>query len=114
MSDFGGQSRVPDEPAQAVSVRDFVKGTLERGLLDGSFQPGTKLKPHAIAASLGVSATPVREALIDLTHAGLVRPSMRRGFRAAPLSVAEATELYPLMATLEIFAMNQAPPQPHD
>jgi DNA-binding GntR family transcriptional regulator len=102
-------------PTVAVlSARELVRRALERGLRDGSFAPGVKLKPAALAATLGVSATPVREALIDLASAGLVRPTMRRGFRAAPLLASEASELYPLIWTLESFAIRATPLAPRD
>jgi DNA-binding GntR family transcriptional regulator len=110
-------SPVSSQPAAAdaaISVREFVRGALERGLRDGTFAPGAKLKPVVLAATWRVSATPVREALIDLVGAGLVLPSVRRGFRAAPLLTSEAGELYPLIWTLESLAVREAPPTRDD
>ena len=62
-----------DAPAVARSLlRDDVFGRLRDAIVDGTFAPGEQLRDLELAAWLGVSRTPVREALLRLAEAGLV------------------------------------------
>jgi len=76
-------------------------------LLKGSFRKGEKLKDTEIAERLGVSRTPVREALIRLEEEGYLVNNMGRGFEIVSISEREAVEIYSLVAELEFFASNQ-------
>ena len=76
-------------------------------LLKGSFKKGEKLKDTEIAERLGVSRTPVREALIRLEEEGYLVNNMGRGFEIASISEREAVEIYLLIAELEFYALNQ-------
>jgi DNA-binding GntR family transcriptional regulator len=78
-------------------------------ILRGKLAPGGPIRLDDAAAALGVSVTPVREALIELEVNGIVEMSLGRGFRVTPLAVAEVTDVYPLIWTLECFALKQAP-----
>ena len=66
-------------------LTDTVHDALLELLMDRSLLPGSALRTQALADRLGVSATPVREALARLEGSGLVVRSARRGYRAAPL-----------------------------
>ena len=66
-------------------VTDSVHDALLELLMSRGVQPGSALRTQALADRLGVSATPVREALARLEGSGLVVRSARRGYRAAPL-----------------------------
>ena len=61
----------------------------------------------ALAARLGVSRTPVREALLELERDGLVRSERGRGFTILPLTPDDAREIYPIIWTLERLALQQ-------
>ena len=74
----------------------------------GSFPAGSKLRDAAIAAELGVSRTPVREALLRLSREGLLSADSGRGFRLAPLDRAELREIGSILATLEPLALDQS------
>ncbi|WP_337063221.1 GntR family transcriptional regulator [Kineococcus sp. G2] len=66
-------------------VTDSVHDALLELLMSRGVEPGAALRTQNLADRLGVSATPVREALARLEGTGLVVRSARRGYRAAPL-----------------------------
>lgn len=68
---------------------DTVYGRIVGLLLDQRIAPGAPVRTEALATELGVSATPVREALARLETTGLVQRAARRGWRAAPLLTRE-------------------------
>jgi len=66
-------------------LTDTVHDAILELLMSRGLEPGSALRTQTLAARLGVSATPVREALARLEGSGLVVRSARRGYRAAPL-----------------------------
>lgn len=84
-----------------------VYSELRARFASGEYAPGQRLTEVALAADLGVSRTPVREALGRLLAEGLVAPSSR-GVAVAPLSAAEATDIFVLRAELEGLAARLA------
>ncbi len=74
----------------------------------GAVEPGTKLRDAAIAAELGVSRTPVREALVRLAREGVLASDVGRGFRLTPLDPAELRDLGSILAALEPLALEQS------
>jgi DNA-binding GntR family transcriptional regulator len=68
----------------------------------------TKLRDAAIAAELGVSRTPVREALVRLAREGILSAQPGRGFRLAPLSTEELREIGSILAALEPLALDSS------
>lgn len=78
-------------------------------ITQGSIPPDTKLRDGAIAAELGVSRTPVREALLRLSLEGLLSADAGRGFRLPPLDRAEVREIGSILAGLEPLALDQSP-----
>jgi DNA-binding GntR family transcriptional regulator len=87
------------------SLRTVLRAELSDGVVSGRFAPGTRLNESDIARELGVSQTPVREALLSLEGEIAIAAEPRRGFRVLPLARAEATELYTLVGHLERFAL---------
>lgn len=71
---------------------------------------GRSVGEVALANELGVSRTPVREALLGLESEGLVSAQRGRGFVVQPLSPSEAKQVYPIIATLERLAVEISPP----
>jgi DNA-binding GntR family transcriptional regulator len=74
----------------------------------GALPTGTKLRDAAIAAELGVSRTPVREAMVRLAREGVLAAEPGRGFRLAPMSAAEVREIGSILAALEPLALDQS------
>ena len=87
-------------------LRDEVYDRVRNLIVTGEFEPGRRLRDADIAQDLGVSRTPVREALRRLEDEGLVEMSASRWTRVAELDVTEAERLYPIMWTLEALAIS--------
>jgi DNA-binding GntR family transcriptional regulator len=88
-----------------VPIRLQIREVLQDRILGGTLPAGTVLQPAAVATELGTSATPAREALIELARDGLLEARPNRGFAVAALSSTEVRELYPLVGALEAFAL---------
>ena len=79
-------------------------GTLRRMILRNEFQPGANVLLEDLAVRLGVSRTPIREALIRLEQEGLVEIKPRHGMCVLPVSIDDMREIYQLLTTLEALA----------
>lgn len=93
-------------------IRDTVCAELRARILDGHLGSGTALSPMELAGHFGGSATPIREALIELLHEGLLENRANYGFTVRPLTVTEASDLYPMLWTLEVLALRTGIPGP--
>ncbi|QKV97046.1 GntR family transcriptional regulator [Streptomyces sp. NA02950] len=90
---------------------EFARQTLRSDILDGRVQPGSRLVQTELAARLGVSTTPVREAIQDLAREGLVTLDPHRGAFVRSLSLAEVREIYELRIVLEPMLLRRAAEQ---
>jgi DNA-binding GntR family transcriptional regulator len=88
------------------SVREQVRDILHAQIQTGELQAGVLYSAVALAEGLGVSATPVREALMDLENAGLVEAVRNRGFRVRTVSAADLDEIVAVRTWLEVPAMS--------
>jgi DNA-binding GntR family transcriptional regulator len=79
---------------------DYIK---ER-ILDGKFPPGLKLVTHSLSNEIGISRTPVREALLQLETEGLVEIRPRQGARVKDMSLEVFKEICELRLALEAHA----------
>jgi DNA-binding GntR family transcriptional regulator len=76
------------------AMRDDVRDALLAMLLDGRLAAGTSVSIDQLARDLGVSPTPVREALVEIEATGLVQRAAHRGYQVAPpMSAQQAAEL---------------------
>jgi DNA-binding GntR family transcriptional regulator len=101
---------VPEvEPKRRRTLaRDTAYADLREWILDGTLAPMERLHDLALAERLGLSRTPVREALQRLEDEGLVETSPNRWTRVAPLDPAIANDLYPIIWQLETLALELA------
>jgi phosphonate utilization transcriptional regulator len=86
---------------QTSSLTSVVQGELERMILSGELAPGAKLTEMALAARLGVSRGPLREAFRMLEEAGLVRTEKNRGVFVRDIPIEEAIEIFDLRAVMD-------------
>ena len=91
-------------------LRDTAYETLRQEIVDGRLQPGERLRDHDLAARLGLSRTPVREALSRLEEEGLVETRPQSYTRVSPISRRDAREAFPVIATLHALATELAVP----
>jgi DNA-binding GntR family transcriptional regulator len=91
-------------------LRDDVHSLLQERIVKGDLLPGNRLQDVLLAAELGVSRTPVREALLRLEREGLVESDPNRGFFVAPLSRQVVLEVYPMVWALECLALDSCEP----
>ncbi|MGH3342714.1 MAG: GntR family transcriptional regulator [Carbonactinosporaceae bacterium] len=82
--------------------------TLRRVILSGELAGGTRLVQADLAKQLGVSTTPVREALRDLATEGLIRLDPHRGAIVRELKLDEVREIYELRKLLEPVSIRRA------
>ena len=103
---------IPARPNQInrPSMREEVYGTLLNWIMEGVLLPGEKLVDKSLAENLGVSRTPVREALRRLEDKALVQTEANRWTRVAPIAPAEAQLIYPVIWHLEELAVDMALP----
>src|ERR1700734_3111584 len=87
---------------QRSSVRDQVTNALRAALISGQMRPGEVYSAPALAAQFGVSATPVREAMLDLVKEGFVEVVPNKGFRVTELSEGELDELTEIRRLIEV------------
>ena len=92
------------------SIRDEVYDSLLGWIMEGVLRPGEKIVDKDLAAHLGVSRTPVREALRRLEDKDLVESSANRWTRVAEISPKEPEMIYPIIWTLEKLALAAAVP----
>src|SRR5918998_2054153 len=95
-------SAFPDTavPGDAPALPEQVVLQLRERMLSGGLRPGTFLRPDRLAVELGVSPTPVREALQALRADDMVRALPRRGFVVAPLDRGDVVDLFAVQAHL--------------
>jgi DNA-binding GntR family transcriptional regulator len=90
-----------------LSLREQARRTLRTIIVTGELIPGKLYPISQISEMLGVSATPVREALADLGHAGLVDMVRNRGFVVRELTDHDLDEILELRLMLEVPAMQR-------
>ena len=89
-------------------MREEVYKTLLTWILEGELRPGEKLLDKELAESMGVSRTPVLEAMRRLEDKGLVESSANRWTRVSEVSISEPEKIYPIIWTLEELALAEA------
>lgn len=92
-------------------LRDNVFGSIRDAIVDGTFAPGERLKDTELEAWLGVSRTPIREALLRLERAGLVITLPGKATIVAPYDVASTASAQQVVAAMHELAARLAVPE---
>lgn len=87
------------------TLRDMVVERTRSSIVSGRTAPGTLFSVPALAGELGISTTPVREALLELARGGLVTPLRNRGFRVEQISLEALNDLFFVREMLETSAV---------
>ncbi|GAA2129362.1 GntR family transcriptional regulator [Arthrobacter humicola] len=91
-------------------LRDNVFESIRNAIVDGTFEPGERLKDTELEAWLGVSRTPIREALLRLEHAGLVIALPGKATIVAPYDQASTESTQQVVGGLHELAARLAVP----
>jgi len=94
--------------ADTVTIRKEVRRALREQILSGEIGPGERLIEAKIAASIGTSRTPVREALHSLESEGLIQSIPRVGYRVKAITDQEAREIWEIRGLIEGLALRWA------
>lgn len=89
----------------APSLVDHAYDTIRRRILDNVYQPGAQALESELAAELGISRTPLREALIRVQKEGLIEIIPRHGMRVLPVSATDMKEIFQVLTALESYAV---------
>ena len=93
---------------QYLPLRDVVFNTLRQAILKGELKPGERLMEIALADKLGVSRTPIREALRKLEQEGLVVMIPRRGAQVADITEKDLNDVLEVRIALENLSIEKA------
>jgi DNA-binding GntR family transcriptional regulator len=104
---------VPSERADTARtlLRDQAYTQLRDAILDGTLEPGEQLRDAELAEWLGLSRTPIREAVARLEEYGLVETKPNSYTRVTPLSARDARDAFTVYAALEALAASLAVPR---
>ena len=95
-------------PIRISLLRDTVHDRLRDAIVDGTLEPGEQLRDGELAAWLGVSRTPVREALLRLGETGLVRAAPGRSTVVAEIDLDEVREAHAVVVAMHRLAVAEA------
>lgn len=98
------QERKPLAGNASVAVAEMIR----QAIVGGTYAPGARLKEEELARELGISRTPVREALLVLQAEGLVEAAPNRGATVRVHDAGDLDDLYQLRALLEGYAARRA------
>lgn len=96
------------ESLERTPVRERAYVLLRNWIIRGKLAPNQKLKDKELADKLGVSRTPIREALLRLEDEGLVQTKPSNSTQVTPIDFHNASNLYSIVWTLESLALKQA------
>lgn len=103
---MASRSRKSLHPRQTTS--EAVAAALRAEILAGEYSPGERLRQDEVAARLGVSITPIREAFTLLRAEGLLRRDVHRGVQVFAPTESDLVELYEMRIALERLAVRHA------
>lgn len=92
---------------ERVFVKDEAYNILEENIVSGKLKPNTRLKINELSESLGISRTPVREAVLRLENEGLIMSKANKWTIVAPIFVDSIKNIYPLVYDLEAFCLKE-------
>lgn len=98
-------------PLQVAGLVQEAAAALRAAILDGRLKPGQRLKEMDLAASLGISRAPLREAFLMLEREGLVRCEPRKGCFVPEMNLRDGWEVYTLRGILESHAIRMTAPE---
>jgi DNA-binding GntR family transcriptional regulator len=105
-----GRAETPWPRLSPTTLADQVFSVIWDRILSGELEPGEFIREEVVADLMGVSRTPVREALGRLASVGFAERMPRKGYRVPEEPLQALLELYPILAALEVLAARGAIP----
>jgi DNA-binding GntR family transcriptional regulator len=99
-----GMMTFVERPADG-NLREHVLQQVRSEIISGQSAPGEMYSVPILAAALGVSTTPVREALLELARNGLIEPMRNRGFKVVAPTLSQLRNLFDMRELLEVYAV---------
>jgi DNA-binding GntR family transcriptional regulator len=96
-----------DGRQRRVSLVEQAYQEIRRRILDNEYPQGHQVLEQELAAELGMSRTPIREALVRLENENFVQLIPRHGMRVVPLSVNDLRDMYEVLTALELTAIER-------
>jgi len=96
---------------ESLTVQAYAH--IKSDIISGKIPAGGQVDSKAMSEQLGVSRTPVREAILRLANEGIVEVSSRKGMRVLPLSVDDLRNIYQVVSALEVEAVFLMASLPH-
>jgi len=96
------------DPVRKVSLSRLVAERIREGILKGTIRPGQSLTEEDLARMLGVSRSPVRQALMQLEFEGLIRRDQNQAATVVTMSAADVEEVCSFRLALETLAIRYA------
>lgn len=100
--------KLPGDKSKAASLVDQVYHDMQNRILNNVWGTGHRALEQELAEELGVSRTPIREALARLQRDGLVKVIPRHGMTVLPISLKDIQEIHHILTSLEGLAVEQA------
>lgn len=106
MSDINNYMK--ENKIKRVFIKDEAYERLNRLIVTGELKPMEKININLLSEKLGISRTPLREALLRLENDGLIISKANRWTMVAPINIKQALDIYPMIAALECLALSHA------
>lgn len=90
-----------DYSYSGANMRSHVYRELEAAIINGDIEPGTALNEMSLSAQFGVSRTPIREALVQLEHSGLVNTVPNKGAVVVGVTGSDIEDIYAIRTRIE-------------
>ncbi len=103
--DSGADALSLPQFGQRRNLRQEIAVALRAALITGEMRPGVLYSAPTLAEKFGVSATPVREAMLDLAGEGLVEPVRNKGFRVSELTDEDLDQITYIRKLIEVPAV---------
>lgn len=98
-------------PITSPTLQNAVYAHLRELIVTGKLAPGTRLKEQRLSELLGVSRSPIREAIVQLARDGLVTTKARNGDFVTWYTPTDVREIYDVRLAIEMMAMRRAVPK---
>lgn len=92
-------------PIKRKFIKDEAYDLISTKIISGELKPKTRIRINEMSEALGISRTPVREAILRLEDEGLILSKANRWTMVAPINVEETLNIYPIISSLEGLAL---------